>query len=347
MPRYRITRGRDSAAAAPRRRARPSTCALPARSAIVRATFSTRSELRALSCQRSAARFSSARCSGPSFTTRHSPRASSRAFNRPPRVELHGRAPRSRPRAPRGLAGRRGLRDIVERHARHVDVQVEPVEQRPRDPPGVLLEPARRALAAIGAVAAIAARTRIHRGDELELRRKRDLLVHARDARDAALERLAQRLERVRDRTRAARPGTARRDARARSRRAAAACRRRRAPRPSSCGAARETAATASGPRRAARPRRTRCSRRAACRRTPAAAAGRASRSASMLLPLPGGPIIRRLWPPAAATVSARFANAWPRTSARSGGARRAETARRGATRGSGCARRRDAARPP
>jgi hypothetical protein len=41
-------------------------------------------------------------------------------------------------------------------------------------------------------------------------------------------------------------------------------------------------------------------------------------RSASMLLPLPGGPDINRLCCPAAATQSARFASAWPRTSARS-----------------------------
>jgi len=35
-------------------------------------------------------------------------------------------------------------------------------------------------------------------------------------------------------------------------------------------------------------------------------------RWASMVLPAPGGPIMRTLWPPAAATVSAR---SWPRTS--------------------------------
>ena len=56
-----------------------------------------------------------------------------------------------------------------------------------------------------------------------------------------------------------------------------------------------------------------------------------------MLLPLPGGPIISRLWPPAAATTSARFANAWPRTSARSGAERRRDADR--------CAARRAASR--
>ncbi len=39
------------------------------------------------------------------------------------------------------------------------------------------------------------------------------------------------------------------------------------------------------------------------------------SRSASMVLPLPGGPIISRLWLPAAATSNMRRAPCWPRTS--------------------------------
>ena len=41
-------------------------------------------------------------------------------------------------------------------------------------------------------------------------------------------------------------------------------------------------------------------------------------RLASMVLPEPGGPIIRRLWPPAAATSRARLATCWPRTSSKS-----------------------------
>jgi hypothetical protein len=36
------------------------------------------------------------------------------------------------------------------------------------------------------------------------------------------------------------------------------------------------------------------------------------NRRASIVLPAPGGPIISRLCPPAAATSSARRANAWP-----------------------------------
>lgn len=42
-------------------------------------------------------------------------------------------------------------------------------------------------------------------------------------------------------------------------------------------------------------------------------------RAASMLLPAPGGPTIKRLWPPAAATSRARRAPGWPRTSDRHG----------------------------
>jgi hypothetical protein len=42
------------------------------------------------------------------------------------------------------------------------------------------------------------------------------------------------------------------------------------------------------------------------------------SRAASIDLPAPGGPIIKRLWPPAAATSSARLALSWPLMSMRS-----------------------------
>ena len=43
-----------------------------------------------------------------------------------------------------------------------------------------------------------------------------------------------------------------------------------------------------------------------------------ANRRASMVLPAPGGPTMKTLWPPAAATSRARRAGAWPRTSDRS-----------------------------
>ena len=44
------------------------------------------------------------------------------------------------------------------------------------------------------------------------------------------------------------------------------------------------------------------------------------SRAASIDLPAPGGPTMRRLWPPAAATSSARLALSWPLMSAMFGG---------------------------
>ena len=50
-------------------------------------------------------------------------------------------------------------------------------------------------------------------------------------------------------------------------------------------------------------------------------------RRASIVLPAPGGPTMSRLWPPAAAISSARFASCWPRTSARSRLARRRSSA--------------------
>ena len=49
------------------------------------------------------------------------------------------------------------------------------------------------------------------------------------------------------------------------------------------------------------------------------------SRAASIDLPEPGGPIIRRLCPPAAATSRARFAVSWPLISLRSSGTAGAE----------------------
>ena len=80
--------------------------------------------------------------------------------------------------------------------------------------------------------------------------------------------------------------------------------------------------------------------------RAPAAAPTK--RCASIDLPVPGGPTIKTLWPPAAAISSARLAPAWPLTSAQSArragvriaaGARRRRTARhRAASRRQQCA---------
>src|SRR5207248_246388 len=43
-----------------------------------------------------------------------------------------------------------------------------------------------------------------------------------------------------------------------------------------------------------------------------------ARRLANMDLPVPGGPMSRTLWPPAAAISNARFTDSWPLTSAKS-----------------------------
>jgi hypothetical protein len=90
---------------------------------------------------------------------------------------------------------RRGCRDVVELDARYLDVQIETVEQRPREARAVVLDTMRRAMAPVRAVAAEPTRAGIHGGDELELGREGHLFVDARDPRDACFERLAQRFE--------------------------------------------------------------------------------------------------------------------------------------------------------
>src|SRR5581483_9734410 len=76
------------------------------------------------------------------------------------------------------------------------DDEVEAVEQGPREllPEG--REPLRRARTLLRRVAAGAARTEVHRRDELEPRGIDSSTLDPRHADDAVLERLAQRLER-------------------------------------------------------------------------------------------------------------------------------------------------------
>ena len=81
--------------------------------------------------------------------------------------------------------------------ARHLDVQVDAIEQRPRDAGEVTAHRRRRAAAAAGRIARIAAGAGIHGGDELEARRELAAPGGARDADRTGLERLAQRLEDV------------------------------------------------------------------------------------------------------------------------------------------------------
>ena len=120
--------------------------------------------------------------------------------------------------------------------------------------------------------------------------------------------------------TRGARRGTARRCGQGSPRRVVESRRHRQAPRRWRCDGAPGTDA----PRRACPPQGTRpATERILVMSIDSAtvSGGRipGSRRAIIVLPDPGGPINRRLWPPAAAISSARFANCCPRTSQRSG----------------------------
>ena len=103
-------RGRGSAVAGPRQRVALRLPRCLARSAIVRATFSTRTQLRADSCQRSAARLSSARSSPPRLTQRQSARVSSRALSLPRRASCRSRAASTCAQRRRLAGGRRSAR---------------------------------------------------------------------------------------------------------------------------------------------------------------------------------------------------------------------------------------------
>ena len=96
--------------------------------------------------------------------------------------------------------------------------------------------------------------------------------------------------------------------------------RRRRSPRPTRCDGARGTGGVSiSGRSRDSRPATEwiRVTSSASSRVERGRSPGR--RRASIVFPVPGGPASRRLWPPAAASSSARRARSCPRTSARSG----------------------------
>ena len=93
-----------------------------------------------------------------------------------------------------GLARRSGQLDRA--RPRHRDDEVEAVEERARQLVPERGQSLRRALAVGRRIAAGAARTEVHRRDELEARREHRPPADARDADDAVLERLPQRLER-------------------------------------------------------------------------------------------------------------------------------------------------------
>ena len=171
--------------------------------------------------------------------------AARRALGLPCRVTCRERAATTRSRTAADMRGRvcaRVARDeLRRRQRRHVERQVDAVEQRPRHARAVARDLVGRARAASARIAEPAAWAGVHRGDELELRRETSSgAPRARcGSRPTRAARAALRARG--DPTPAARRGTARRDARARSRRDADCCRRRPAPRRSRCDAARET----------------------------------------------------------------------------------------------------------
>src|SRR5204862_3819725 len=99
-----------------------------------------------------------------------------------------------------GGNGRRALggprRELDRPGPRHRDDEVETVEQRTRELVAVRRKPLRRAGALDGRVAARAARTQIHRRDELEPGREDRASGDPRDRDDAVLERLAEGFQR-------------------------------------------------------------------------------------------------------------------------------------------------------
>src|SRR5262245_12633992 len=90
----------------------------------------------------------------------------------------------------RGLAVGRAEQLALARGG-YLQLDVDSVGERTGHSPAVARDPLRRASAAAGAIAAMPARTGIHRRDELEARRELRLVRSARDRHAAGLERLA------------------------------------------------------------------------------------------------------------------------------------------------------------
>src|SRR5207249_2499551 len=97
----------------------------------------------------------------------------------------------------RGLLGRGVVGERGDGHPRHLDVEVDAVEERPRHARAVAVDERRRTAAGAGAVAEVAAGARVHRRDELKGGGEEDRARPARDADAPLLERLAERLEDV------------------------------------------------------------------------------------------------------------------------------------------------------
>ena len=132
----------------------------------------------------------------PREAARAGPRSSRRGVAGPGRLP-RPRAATTRARTARGRLAVALRAEVGRGERRHLDVQVDPVEERPGDLPAVARHVARRARAGVPRVSAEAARARVHRADEEEAGREGARPGGARDGDDAVLERLAQRLERV------------------------------------------------------------------------------------------------------------------------------------------------------
>ena len=236
---------------------------------------------------------------------------------RPRRAHWRSRARATRCCDRRRLrAGRRPPAGPVGHHWPHVDVEVDPVEQRRRQPPEIARPLARRARAPVHAPAAPPAR--IHRPHQLDLapaaappRRPARPSPRRPPAAGGACRARAGR-------TPAARPETARPGGPGSPRPDAA-----RGPPPTRPAAETVWWGARNG-RRVTRPSGGSSPATLQIRLTsiasPSVRGGRivGSRRARSVLPVPGGPISSTWWPPAAAISSARFACAWPRTSPRS-----------------------------
>ena len=213
--------------------------------------------------------------------------------------------------------GRRRQDEIGRGHRRHLDVQVDAVDQRAGNAPLVVGGAAGigGAAAGIAGVVGVAAAAGIHRRHQHEARRVSDPMIGARDRDLAGLQRLPQRVERLR------------REFRQFVEKQHAVMGKRDFSRPRMDAAADQSRHAGGMMRRPERPPVVSAPHHAGDRghhgdfRSSAGASGGrmdGSRAASIDLPAPGGPTRSRLWPPAAATSSARLALSWPLMSARS-----------------------------
>ena len=89
---------------------------------------------------------------------------------------------------------RRCTTDVGKRHGRYLALDVDAVEQRPRDFVHVVLNLPRRAHAMVGWIAVIAARTGVHAGHKHERTRERDVVFCAADGYHSVLQWLPQHL---------------------------------------------------------------------------------------------------------------------------------------------------------